>query len=349
MQATSFFSVHTRIPPREIREHEAARQILKGHDLTLLEAVKFAQDHYQPVVKVSPQAIIETYAKHRKSKGISESQISNVTKAARRLDRWLNGKPLHWLSETKFEHFMDSVFDKPVKPKTYNGFLGDIRTFLKWARAKHYLATDPTIQVEEQKLVDSVPTTLKPDAAEAFMHTVEIQHPGWIPYAAFCLFAAIRPSIREGEALRLDRMLRKGKVDFTAEGFDVLGKAHGIRTVPWVLCGPLKQWLNVYPIAKGQGLWPEATPPQAERKWANVRSACNLEQDVLRHTGISAMCYSPGASLAQVAIASGTSESMIRKRYLGRWTTAHTHSLWSILPSRTEKAATLAGCATLRE
>jgi site-specific recombinase XerD len=334
MLETAFFSVHTRIPPREISEHEAARQLLKGHALSLLEAVKFAQDHHQPVIKTTMETIIETYIAHRRRKGVSEAQISNVAKAAKRLQRWLDGKPLHSLSSKKFEEFMDQVFEGPVKPKTFNGFLGDVRTFLKWCVDRHYLGADPTMEVEERNVKESTPTTLTPETAETFLRFVERQHPAWIPYAVFCLFGAVRPSIREGEAFRLDEKIRTEGLDLTTEGFFIEGKANGTRLVPWELCGPLKQWLQSYPIPKGAGLWPlGANATQAEKIWATVRSANGLTQDVLRHTAISAMCYASASSLATVALAVGNSEAIIRSNYVGRWSTAKTKTLWLILPS----------------
>jgi hypothetical protein len=43
-----------------------------------------------------------------------------------------------------------------------------------------------------------------------------------------------------------------------------------------------------------------------------------------------AICYAPNASLAQIAIAAGNSEAMIRKHYLGGWSLAMTQALWSL-------------------
>ena len=330
---TAFFSVHTRIPPDEIAEHEAARRLLRAKGLTVLEATQLALQHYKQVKKKPLVEIITAYEADRRKIGVSEAQITNVTKAARRLQRYLGDETeFHALVPTVFEDFMEAVFaDKEVKPKTYNGFLGDVRTFVKWTVEKGYLGADPTKGVEERNVPDSIPTTIRPEVAEQLMRFMEAKHPGWVPYTAFCLFGAIRPAIRDGEAFRLDQALREGRQVFHEAGFDITGKANGIRLVPWEMCGPLKAWLESYTATKG--LWPEATATKAERAWAGIRQEFELTQDVLRHTGISAMCYAANASLAQVAIAVGNSEQMIRKKYLGRWTKGDTAKLWSIVPT----------------
>jgi len=154
-----------------------------------------------------------------------------------------------------------------------------------------------------------------------------------VPYAALCVFAGLRPGTREGEANRLDADLRAGKVLLHSGGVEVRGKAHGVRIAPWGMCGSLKARLEAYPPKPG--LWPLDSAPKAERAWEAIRARHGLSADVLRHTAISAMCYSPGASLAQVALAVGNSEPMIRRHYLGRWTAEMTTELWALKPTAT--------------
>jgi hypothetical protein len=120
-------------------------------------------------------------------------------------------------------------------------------------------------------------------------------------------------------------------------GFEVDGKANGIRVVLWSICGPLKEWINAYPPAPG--LWREATGMAAEKAFAPTRKKHGLTQDILRHTALSAMCHAPSASFAQVALAAGNSEAMIRRHYLGRWTPEMTQALYAIKPAKTPPPA----------
>ena len=331
----AFFSVYTRIPPAEISAHEAALQLLKDskNGLSVLQAVQFAIRHFVPLVAKIPEDAVVEYETEKKIEGLSDSQISNVARTARRLFRHLR-KPLDSLTPEVFRGFLSEQTDL-VEPSSFNGLLGDCRTFFRWCVSKKYMAVDPAVDVPRRKVKDKLPTTLSPTEAAAFMQLVESQYPGWVPYAAFCLFAAIRPALRDGEASRLHAALVACQPVFHDDGFDIDGKAHGIRLVPWVVCGPLRAWLASYPIPAGGGLWPVAlSPTAAEREWAKVRATCGIGQDVLRHTGVTAMCYAPGGSLAAASIAAGNSEAIIRKRYLGRWSSAKTAALWAILPSR---------------
>jgi hypothetical protein len=208
--------------------------------------------------------------------------------------------------------------------------LGNIRIFCRWLVARKHLAHDPTEGIERRRSKRGLPETLRPENAALLLRDVEATDPKWVPYVASCLFGAIRPSTRNGEACRLDADLRAGKTVFHDGGIEVRGKANGVRILPWEMCGPLKKWLNAYP--PDPGLWPCENGRQAEREWAKVRARHNLGADVLRHTGISAMVYAPNATFTKIAIAAGNSESMIRKHYLGRWTESDTKALWSVLP-----------------
>lgn len=331
---TAFRVVYTRIHPTKIPEHEAAMNILESTGLSVLEAAQFTLKHYRPTVEITVEAAIAEYEAYKRQKGTSESQVSNIVKATKRFFR-THPVPFSQVTTDLFEKFMAAQKDIK-KESTFNGLLRDCRTFFLWAQApnRRYVALDPTATVEPRQHKDSIPVTLSPSQAEVFMHQVEKELPDWLPYASFCLFGAIRPAIRDGEAARLHEALTGKKTVLHEEGFDVDGKAHGIRLVPWAMCGPLRKWLDAYPLKPGQGLWPRSlSSEQATKEWAKVRARCQLDQDVLRHTGISAMSYAPGASLAGVALAVGNSESIIRKKYLGRWSEAKTTALWAILPN----------------
>lgn len=323
----------TRLTPSELREAEAAMVILQQAQIGLLEGARWLLVHFQRPSGVSWATAISEYEADRARIGISPSQVSNVAKAARRLAGYLKRAEIGDPSSGEIEKFLADTLPSAPAP-TYNGLLGNIRTFLRWMVSREYLAADPTEGIERRRLQRHLPDILPPDKAECLLRDVEASSPEWLPYLACCLFGAIRPGTRAGEALRLDSDLRAGRTVLHPGGVEVHGKAHGTRIVPWSLTGPLRSWLAAYPPK--EGLWPARSGPQAERWWAEIRDRHALSPDILRHTGISAMCYAPGASLAQVAIAVGNSETMIRRHYLGRWSAEDTARLWGIRPGRPE-------------
>ena len=316
----AFFSVYTRIPPADMPKIELAVLFLResGVSLSIFEAVKFAVANYKPVVERPVEEVVTQFETEKKAEGVTESQWSNVSRSTRRFFRHFAG-PLASVTEADFRGFLAGQTGIS-EASAFNSLVADCRTFFRWAVKRKYLLADPTANIEKRKPKGKIPTTISPDEAEKFLRLVEREFPAWMAYAIFCLFAGLRPAIRDGEASRLHAALLARKPVFHAEGFDVDGKAHGVRLVPWSACGPLKAWLEAHPIPAGGGLWPkDLSPTKAEREWSRIRASCGLGQDVLRHTGISAMIYAPGASIAQVAIVAGNSEAVIRKRYLGRW------------------------------
>jgi integrase len=321
----------TRLAPSDLADAEAALPVFRRLGLGFSEAAQWMAEHYRRPATISWEAAVTEYEEARRKAGISGSQISNVTKAARRFGASVRRPAVGVPTRAEVESFL-STLAEDASPSTYNGLLGDVATFLEWLKVRGYTADNPAAGMERRKVVRGLPEILKPAQVEALLRDLEKQDPLWIPYAAICAFAAVRPGTREGEAFRLDRDLRADREVFHPGGIEIHGKANGVRIVPWPLCGPLQAWLEAYP--GNGGLWPSVSPTAAERAWAKVRARHGLSADVLRHTAISAMCYAPGGSLAQVALAAGNSEAMIRRHYLGRWSTEMTQELWGLLPSK---------------
>jgi hypothetical protein len=122
-------------------------------------------------------------------------------------------------------------------------------------------------------------------------------------------------SRRSHRHLSRQRQKRRWRDKLNPARFEVEGKANGTRAAPWGLCGPLREWLAAHPPAPG--LRREATGMAVEKAFGRVRKRHGLTPDVLRHTALSAMCNALAASFAQVTLAAGNSESMLRRHYLG--------------------------------
>lgn len=335
-QACDLQSLPTRFTPDKLRMAEAADTICANLGLSMMDAVLFVAKYYKRPSSAKWIETIADYESDRAKQGISESQISNVAKAAKRLASFLARPEIGDLTQTEIETFLGTL-PEDASPSTYNGLLGDVRTLCRWAVSKKHLAEDPTANIERRRIKRGLPEILRPAQAEALIRDVEKNNPGWVPYLCISLFGATRPGLREGEASRLNAALRKKQNVIHAGGIEIDGKANGIRIVPWSLAGPLEEWLKAYPPKNG--IWPCKSDTIAEREWAKIRTRHSLAADVLRHTGITAMAYAPEGSLAQVAIAAGNSEAMIRKHYLGRWSKEDTARLWSIKPLQTPTAA----------
>ena len=319
----------TRLTAPKLIGAEAADPILESLGLSFVDAARWLLANYKRPAQALWDTVIAEYKTDRERIGISDSQISNVAKAARRLADSTGRVEVGNVTRDEVEKLLGTL-EEDGSPATYNGLLGDVSTFLSWAVQKRFLSVNPATEIERRKIVRGLPEILSPQQVEALLRDLEKTDPAWIPYAALCVFVGLRPGTREGEANRLDADLRAGKSVVHPGGIEVYGKANGTRIVPF--SGPLKAWLDVY-LKPGKGLWPSPSATAAERAWAKIRKRHGLTADVLRHTAISAMCYTPQASLAQVAIAVGNSESMIRKHYLGRWSTSMTEQLYAIKPT----------------
>jgi len=321
----------TRLAPADLADAEAALPGLRRLGLGFSTALLWLDKHYARPSTVLWEAAVEEYKSDRGKMGTGPDQISNVAKAARRFAAHVGRPAVGVPTKAEVEGFL-SILPPECKATTYNGLLGDVATFLEWLKTRGYVAENPAAGMERRRVVRGLPAILKPEQVATLLRDMEKTDPAWIPYAAICCFAGVRPGLRSGEAFRFDQMLRGGREVIHPEGFEIHGKANGVRIVPWKLCGPLKEWLAAYPPKPG--LWPSESPTAAERAWTKVRKRHGLSADVLRHTALSAMCYADGASLAQVAMVSGNSESMIRRHYLGRWSTEMTAALWGLLPSK---------------
>jgi integrase len=224
-----------------------------------------------------------------------------------------------------------------LSAKSYNERRGYLCTVFAVAVEFGWLTRSPVDSVPRRRSPRHrpPPSVLQPLAALRLLRWVQSNAPEWVPYFAFCIFAGLRPCVREGEAHRLDEDMRNpvalgGLPALDQDGFWVRGKTGAMRHVSWSLCGPLRHWISAYPSA---GLIPDGLSySQAERRLQAIRKRFGLTHDVMRHTGASAMLYVPGASFAAVAMALDNSERVLRKKYVGVWSAERSAALYGITP-----------------
>jgi hypothetical protein len=144
-----------------------------------------------------------------------------------------------------------------------------------------------------------------------------------------CLFAGIRPCVRNGEILKLpakDVRLDVGVIHVEPE----VAKTREKRMV--TIQPNLAVWLRAYPLER----FPIA-PANLQHLRAVVATKFNLSHDVMRHTFIS-MFVAKFRSLGEAAFQAGNSEGIIRKHYLNLKSAAEAETFFGILPQRAAPA-----------
>ena len=327
--ALNFFA--TRLSVDQLRQAESAWQICERRGISLLDAALFASANYRDTSKALVVDVIAQFRQEREIKRTTANQIDNVANAAEAFFESVRRDTLGTPTRAEVVAWL-----KGKTPGAYRQLRSDLSGFLNWCVSAEHLTDNPARRTPPPpKGKKKDPATIFPETFAALMLDLEHNAPEWIPHAVLCGLAGMRPDIRDGEAARLDASLRKG-VPFYLSGldgvFELDGKAHGIRAVKVDAFGPLRDWLQVYPL-KG-ALFPEATA-RAERDWSAIKKRHGITvPDVLRHTAASALVFS-GLNLAQVAMLLGTSEKELRSSYVNpRWTEDMTKQLWSVRPTR---------------
>ena len=145
----------------------------------------------------------------------------------------------------------------------------------------------------------------------------------YVPFFALCLFAGIRPCVRNGEILKLraeDIRLDTGVIRIEPEVSKVRMKRH-------VTIQPnLAAWLRTYPLDQFPLI-----PRNLRDHRAAIARERGLTHDIMRHTFIS-MFMAKFRSMGEAALQAGNSEGIIRKHYLDLKTKEEVEAFFSIMP-----------------
>lgn len=312
----------------QLRDAEAVFRILPP-GVGLLDAAR-AWMAGAPLAASAPtwEDAIEEYTRLRSGRATG-ARLANVLSAVRSFAGTV-GPNMSGLTRNQVESWLAARLPSDAAPATYNHLLADLSTFLAWHAKRGTIPANPCAGVDRRKTRHGTPTTITPEQAEALLRDVEKTRPAWVPFIALLLFAGVRPGMRDGECRRLDDALRAGKPVLLPGGIEVHGKTGAVRVVPWGACGPLREWLDAYPL--GKCLVPDDAA-RWERDWTALRRRHGLPPDVLRHTAASCMTYSGQMTLGEVAMALGNSEAMLRRHYVGRWSREMTQALYALRPA----------------
>lgn len=308
----------------QLRVSEAAVTMIEGRPL--LDVIRAGLDAMK---SSSPMVWNDAWADYERLRGsrASKARLTNVKSAFFAFAKHVGRDTLGTPSREEVEAWLEKSLPKDCKPATYNHRANDLSTILAWLHKRGVIAVNPCASVDRQKVERELPTTLPPAACEAMLRDLEKGDHVWVAWVAVLLFTGLRPSMRDGEIRRMSNDLSAGKAVVAPGGLVVFkGKNKRPRIIPWEASGPLREWLEAYP------LHPLPKPARAERDWRKLKEKHGLTQDVLRHTAGSCMLHSGLWSTAEVVAHLGNSGEAFFKHYLGLWSRAMTQQVYAILP-----------------
>lgn len=319
----------TRLAEEQISEAEALFARVQGLPRSLTFYVDYALANYrepQTQKALSDAIALYTAAKYHEFEQdqISFAQLERIKRDLRRL---LKVHPKLTVAELSPEHIAAFCgLGKPSK-KTYNNRRGILSTFLKFAYHAGWVVANPIEKVPHHRIrrKRGSAVTLTSERAEKLMRDVEKMEGGrFVPFFALCLFAGIRPSVTNGEIMRMTPEL----VNLEAGVINITAEVSKVREPRKITIHPnLAAWLKAYPLDK----FP-IVPERFTLIRAKIAKAHNLTHDVMRHTFIS-MFVAKFRSVGEAALQAGNSESIIRKHYLDLKSQTEAEQFYGIMPT----------------
>jgi integrase len=325
-QGSAHRSFSTILSEPLLREAEACASRLGGK-YTLTQATDYFLKHFQdPDFTITIQ---DASVKFRGAKEgvIRDRSLIQLKSTLGQFERFTENRNIHEVTSDSVEGFLNRLRSKDgvnkAARKTWNNYRADLHQFFEWCREKpqRYITANPVADVKRYTVEHDHIEVLNATESEDLMRSVEEFKDGkLVRYFALALFAGIRPG---GELEKLAERpqavdLENGVIKISA-GMSKTGKARQVTIQP-----NLRQWLTAY-----SG---DIFPTNSDRDLKTIRKG-RLSHDVLRHTFVS-MHVMAFDSLAQTAIQSGNSETIIRNHYLNVSTKAQAERFWDIVPTK---------------
>ena len=314
----------------QLRQAEDGFRRIEGRTCSLLCYLDYALTNYRaPEREQSLDAAGAEYlaAKQREhDRGIiSAVQVGSIKKELTLLRGYFPGSTVGQLTAERLTAFCER--GQPSL-KTCNNRRGILSTFFKFAFQKDWIARNPVEKIPYHRIAHrrGSARTLSATQAHEIMTLVESHEGGQlVPFFALCLFAGIRPCVRNGEILKL----RREDINLDTGVIHVEPEVSKVRMKRNVTIQPnLATWLRVYPLERFPII-----PPNLQHTRAVVAKKFDLSSDVMRHTFIS-MFVAKFRSMGEAALQAGNSESIIRKHYLDLKSAAEADQFFGILPQR---------------
>jgi site-specific recombinase XerD len=321
----------------QLREAESLFHRVAGTARPLSALVDYALAHHREADKPRPlaecvAAYLATKKREQERDLISPRQYDSIK---RDLERFAKQSP-----KTSLGDFTPAVLTQHLERgrpapslNTFNNRRGVFSTFFKYALQQDWITTNPILKIPHHRIAHrrGSAVTITAEQAESLMHYAENYAAGvMVPYFALCLFAGIRPSIRDGEISKLD----VGSINLATGVIHIEPEVSKVRMKRHVTIHPnLVRWLQAYPLDKFP-LIPKNAKNYRRKILRHFSISSDDAHDILRHTFIS-MHVAKYRSMGEAALQAGNSESIIRKHYLDLKTPAEAEQFFGIIPKHT--------------
>ncbi len=325
--AAGFRVATTSLTDAQLRNAEDAFRRLDGRPHSILFYLDYALTNYREPSqeKVLAEAISEYVAfkmKELERNLISGVQMRSIRNELKYLQQHFPTGSVTQLTTSNLTTYLER--GNPGL-KTYNNRRALVSTFVKYAYQQDWLVTNPIEKTPHHRIKHrrGSAVTLSADQAKEFMALVESYENGaLVPYMSLCLFAGVRPSLRDGEIAKLlpeHIRLDTGVILIEPE-------VSKVRMKRQITIQPnLAAWLQAYPFST-------IDPNYIEYHRSKIVKNFPLSHDVMRHTFIS-MFVAKYRSIGEAALQAGNSESIIRRHYLDLKSPAEAEEFFGILPN----------------
>ena len=326
--------VNTRLTPDQVRGAELAIERLGSH--ALKDAIDWFLANYRPpLVSTTIENAAAEFMRDREGQ-VSTPVIRDYRKVLSVLLNAFPGRKVDAILTTDLETVMGTWGQSK---KSWNNIRTYLHAFFAFCAhpSRRWVTVNPVKAIQIYEIARGIPDIVNAEiVAKLFAFLETYSGPprsghkaGYlVPYFALATFAGIRPSVRDGELLKIHQFTDKDRLVDLAVGViritPEIAKTNDLRQV--TIQPNLAAWLKRYPISD----FPLIVPNMMDHV-GTVRKKFGLTADVLRHTFIS-MHVAKFKSLGSTALEAGNSESIIKKHYLSRVTDAVSDAFWGIVP-----------------
>jgi hypothetical protein len=301
-----------------------------------LAAVRWYLSNFRPqVVEKSIEAARDLFLEDR-TPHISKVALRDYKRTLRDFIALHPDRQVHTIKTEEVQLFLTA---RQVGPKRFNNMRGDLNAFFAFCTspARKWTTENPVACIAKFKVDRGIPEIITAQKAAELMAYVETYQGGprsklpagcLVPYFALCLFAGLRPSVRDGEIRKLGDSPDVAKLVDTELGvIRITPEISKVGSVRQVKIRPnLAAWLARYPLEK----FPLVMPGMQDRI-TEIRGKFGLSSDVLRHTYLS-MHVARFKSLGEAALEGGNSEALTRKFYLNLVGEQDAGRFWQVVP-----------------
>ena len=327
-------AVNTRLSSAQVADAESAFARLGAHSLP--EAIDWFLANYRPPQTATAlETAVTAFLADRKAH-VRQVVLDDYGHTLDRFKEVFAKRNVHEITTAEIQTHLAA---RNVGKKRYNNLRGELCTFFTFCmkQPRQWVRENPVAPIEAFKVSRGLPEILTAQKAAEVMAFVASYDGGsrglpkgcMVPYFALCLFAGLRPSVPEGEIVKLANSPELEKtVDVALGSIRISPEVSKVKSVRQITIQPnLAAWLTRYPLKKFPII------PLGTLKMIRViRDKFGIGQDVMRHTFIS-MHVAKFKSMAEAALEAGNSESMIRKHYYNLVSNADAEAFWSIRPA----------------